>query len=103
MLDEAIWRRFDDIVMFPKPSPPARKKFIHHHLNGVTFKGALDTIVKKTAGLSFAQIELVLIESIKSMILQDRKHLTTQQITSELKYQKSMMAARNREQVSEDE
>ena len=103
MLDEAIWRRFDDVVMFPKPSPASRKLFIQNHLNGVTFNGAVETLVKKTAGLSFAQIEQILIESIKSMVLEDRKQLTTQHITAELKYMRSMMAATERDDVVADE
>lgn len=103
LLDPAIWRRFDDVVLFPKPSPEIRKRYIQQHLNGVTFKGSIDTLVKKTAGLSFAQIEQVLIEAIKSMILEDRKQLTTQDVSEELKYLQSMMAAMDRQQAVADE
>lgn len=103
LLDSAIWRRFDDVVLFPKPSPHLRKQYIHEHLNGVTFKGSLDTLVKKMADLSFAQIEQILIEAIKSMILDGRKHLTTQEFSSELKYRQSMMAAMDRERTRADE
>ena len=90
-------------MLFPKPSPAVRKSFIQHLLSGVTFKGALDTLAKKTDGLSFAQIEQVLIEAIKTMILEDRKQLTTQQVSGELKYMQSMMAATDRERISVDE
>ncbi len=103
MLDPAIWRRFDDVILFPTPSAKARKQFIQHHLNGVQFKGALDALVKQTSGLSFAQLEQVLIESIKSMILEDRKCLTTEQVSSELKYMREMMAATNRRRKVSDE
>lgn len=103
LLDPAIWRRFDDVVLFPQPSPAARKQFIQHHLNGVSFRGAMDTIVKKTGGLSFAQIEQALIEAIKGMILEDRKQLTSQQVLNELKYMRSMMAATDRERNRIDE
>ena len=68
MLDDAIWRRFDDVIIFPKPSTKSRKAFIEYQLNGVTFKGSVDALVKNTSGLSFAQLERLLIESIKSMI-----------------------------------
>lgn len=103
LFDPAIWRRFDDVVLFPKPSPAIRKRFIQRHLNGVSFKGSADTLVKRSAGLSFAQVEQVLIEAIKSMILEDRKQLTSQQVTTELKYLQSMMAATDRERVVVDE
>ena len=103
MLDPAIWRRFDDVILFPSPSPDVRKQFIQQHLNGITFKGSVDGLVKKTSGLSFAQIEQVLIESIKSMILEDKKQLTAEQVSLELKYMQSMMAATNRERTVSDE
>lgn len=93
LLDPAIWRRFDDVIVFPKPTPKLRKAFIQHHLNGVTFKGATDTLVKKTSGMTFAQIEHVLVESIKSMILEDQKHLTSEHVTRQLKYLQKMVSA----------
>ena len=103
MLDPAIWRRFDDVILFPSPSPDVRKRFIQQHLNGIAFKGSITSLVKKTGRLSLAQIEQVLIESIKSMILEDRKQLTTEQVSLELKYMQSMMAATNRERKVPDE
>lgn len=103
LLDPAIWRRFDDVVLFPKPSPKLREDFIRHHLNGVSFTGSVVTLVKKTRGLTFAEIEQILIEAIKSMILEDRKELTIQQISAEFDYLQGMRAAMNREQTVDDE
>ncbi|WP_197171348.1 AAA family ATPase [Novipirellula aureliae] len=103
LMDPAIWRRFDDVVVFPKPTPPLRKAFIQHHLNGITFKGTIDSLVKKTAGMSFAQLEHVLIESIKSMILEDCKQLTTEHVTRQLKYQRKMVSAMKQGQEGTDE
>jgi len=103
LLDPAIWRRFDDVIVFPKPTPALRKSFILHHLNGITFKGSVDLLAKRTAGLSFAQVEYVLVEALKSMILEDRKQLTTEHVVQQLKYLQKMMAAMNREQIETDE
>lgn len=103
LLDPAIWRRFDDVIVFPKPTPALRKSFILHHLNGITFNGSIDALTKKTAGFSFAQVEHLLVESIKSMILEDRKQLTSEHVTQQLKYSQKMMAAMNREQIETDE
>ncbi|NQV27831.1 MAG: ATP-binding protein [Rhodopirellula sp.] len=103
LLDPAIWRRFDDVILFPTPSPKLRRDYIRHQLNGVTLKGSLETLVKKTAGLSFAQMEQLLVEAIKSMILDDRGELTTQQIFAELRYMQDMMAAVDRERTVKDE
>jgi len=103
MLDPAIWRRFDDVILFPSPSVKARRQFIQHHFNGIAFKGTLDVLVKQTASLSFAQLEQVLTEAIKSMILEDRKCLTTEQVSSELKYMRDMMTATSRRRKVPDE
>ena len=103
LLDPAIWRRFDDVIVFPKPTPALRKSFILHHLNGITFKGSIDSLAKKTAGLSFAQVEHVLVESIKSMILGNHKHLTSEHFTHQLKHLQKMMGAMDREQLETDE
>lgn len=103
LLDPAIWRRFDDVILFPKPSPKLRKSYILQQLNGVTFNGSLDSIVKRTSGLSFAQIEHTLVEALKSMILEDKKQLSTQQISIELKYMQNMMTAMDRERADFDE
>ena len=37
MLDPAIWRRFDDIIAFPLPSPADLNVFLKRLLNGVQF------------------------------------------------------------------
>lgn len=103
LLDAAIWRRFDDVVVFPKPTPALRKSFIQHHFNGISLRGSVDSLVKKTAGLTFAQLEHVLVESLKSMILEDQDHLTVEHVTGQLKYLQKMMAAVNREQIGTDE
>jgi SpoVK/Ycf46/Vps4 family AAA+-type ATPase len=103
LLDPAIWRRFDDVILFPLPSVEVRTRFIQHHLNGVLFKGSINSLVKKTSGLSLAQLEHLLIESIKLMILEDRKQLTAEQVAMELDYMQTMMAATNREWMPQDE
>jgi SpoVK/Ycf46/Vps4 family AAA+-type ATPase len=100
LLDPAIWRRFDDVILLPLPSVEVRTRFIQHHLNGVLFKGSINSLVKKTSGLSLAQLEHLLIESIKLMILEDRKQLTAEQVALELDYMQTMIAATNRERMA---
>lgn len=103
MLDPAIWRRFDDVITFAKPSPAIRASYISHQLNGVVFTGALPKLVKSMSGLSFAEIEQVLVEAVKTMILADRKELLMHDITEQLAYAKRMAAATTREQIGQDE
>lgn len=85
LLDPAIWRRFDDIVYFPMPEAKERRQQIQRLLNGIEFAGSLEGIVKKTSGMSFSAIERVLIESIKTTILEDRSELRTSDVSSQLR------------------
>lgn len=85
LLDPAIWRRFDDIVYFPMPSASERKTQIQRLLNGIEAKASIDTVVKKTAGLSFASIERIVTESIKTTILEDRDELRSADISKQIK------------------
>ncbi len=103
LLDPAIWRRFDDVIMFPKPTPALRKSFIQHHLNGVAYQGGIESLVKKTSGMTFAQIEHVLVDAIKSMILEDQKQLTAEHVTRQLKYLQKMFSAMSQGQAGSDE
>lgn len=102
LLDPAIWRRFDDVVMFPKPSLSLRTQFIRNHCNGVKLSGSVQALAKKMSGLTFADIELVLIESIKSMILEDRRELELSAVTKQLNYAHKMKSAMEREITSLD-
>jgi SpoVK/Ycf46/Vps4 family AAA+-type ATPase len=97
LLDPALWRRFDDVVFFPEPGAAARAEFVHRLLNGVSYCGSEDIVVKKTAGLSFAAIERVLSEAIKSMLLEDRESLQASDITAELRrFKRSLSQAQKK-------
>ena len=94
LLDEALWRRFDDVVVFPMPSATQLKSFISVLLNGVKVSGSLDSVVPSIAGLSFAQAEKGIIEVIKTMILDNRPELCTSEITNHFKkYRSSIRSA----------
>lgn len=84
LLDPALWRRFDDIVFFPLPGPEERKAFVSRLLNGVEYEGTLAAITKRMNGLSFADIERVLVEAVKTMILEDRKTVRSSDIADQL-------------------
>ncbi len=96
LLDPALWRRFDDVIYFPEPGAEARGKYIHHLLNGVTFQGSLDAVVRKTSGLSFAAIEQSLTEAMKTMLLEGRDELRAADISAELKRLKASLTLAQR-------
>lgn len=73
LLDPALWRRFDEIVMFPRPSvhdirvllPMKLKNFPHA---GLDIKSA----ASKFKGMSHSDVERVCFDAIKAAILQDK-------------------------------
>lgn len=91
LLDEALWRRFDDVVVFPMPSGEQLKAMLHVLLNGVTVTGSLDSVVRKLSGLSFGQVEKGTVESIKTMILENRSELRASELSDYFTKYKSII------------
>lgn len=97
LLDPALWRRFDDIVQFPLPEKNEREKYFKILFNGIHFQGSLASLVKNTNSLSFADIEHVTVEAIKTMILEGRDHLRSEDILAQLAvYQNALITAQTK-------
>jgi len=97
MLDEALWRRFDDIVEFPFPSSTQIKNYLATLLNGVTVEGMITNVVRAAVSLSFAQIEKTAIDVVKTMILENREVVQATDLSDAFKkYKTSLNAARKR-------
>ncbi len=69
IIDHALWRRFDEVIYFDKPSEKEIIKMLEFKFR--TFKHQLkfDGLVKDLVGFSFADIERICQESIKKAIL----------------------------------
>lgn len=92
LLDPAVWRRFDDIIQFPLPSKKECEKFLRYLLNGVTSEGTIEMAVKNLTGMSFADIKRVVIEAIKTALLQGRQDVSFQDIASQARLTKKMLS-----------
>jgi AAA+ superfamily predicted ATPase len=100
LLDSAVWRRFDDVVEFRMPEPSERQKFLEQLLNGVRFKGRISELVRATRAMSFADIERVAVEAVKSMILEGRELLLSSDLLEEARrYKGSVWKAQMRNTV----
>ena len=71
LLDNAIWRRFDEILLFDKPDKDKICKLIKNKLK--VFEKDLDyeMLAKELLGMSYAQIERVCQEAMRYCILND--------------------------------
>lgn len=73
LLDPALWRRFDEILMFPRPSVHEirtlllmkLKNFPHANLD-------IRSVASKFKGMSHSDVERVCFDAIKAAILQDK-------------------------------
>jgi SpoVK/Ycf46/Vps4 family AAA+-type ATPase len=97
LLDPALWRRFDEVVYFPPPKPAEIRRFVERLLNGVTMKGNLDAAVNEMKSLSYADIEKHVVNTLKSMILNDENEFSLASLSKEVaSFQKEHKAARKR-------
>lgn len=97
LLDEALWRRFDEIIEFPLPTNEQVKLFLDTLLNGVKVEGSVASLYKSANALSFAQIEKVTVDVVKTMILEDRKSVRATELSSSFKSYKSSLASARRQ------
>ena len=78
MLDTALFRRFDDVIQYPLPSPNEIEKTIKKNLQGFSFDGTVDYkgISKIAEGLNYSEIVKACEDTIKEMILSRKKKLS---------------------------
>lgn len=76
LLDQALFRRFDDIFDYKKPTKEQIKILMENKLAG--FRGAFEIsdVVKVADKLSHSDITQACLDSIKEIILDDRKKVT---------------------------
>ncbi len=104
LLDPALWRRFDDIIHFPIPGKSDREAYLKILLNGVQFDGSLGNLSRNMSSLSYADIQRVTVEAVKTMILEGREHLQSKDITEQFRiYRNALLAARSKIEVVEHE
>lgn len=68
-LDNALFRRFDDIVRYPLPTQEEIEKLIRRQMQGFNLDSDVETISKGALGRNFADIVKACEEAIKEMII----------------------------------
>jgi len=80
-LDAAAWRRFDEIVNFPKPDAPMRAEILEvvtREMDIVDFEP--EKLADITAGLTGSDLRLVLREAVLEALTEERTTLTQQDL-----------------------
>ena len=76
ILDQALFRRFDDILNYNLPDKGQIKKLITNRLGQFKPKDSLNSIMEKTESLSHAEICQACDDSIKEAILSDNSKVS---------------------------
>ena len=93
LLDPALWRRFDEILFFPKPSVRDIKQLLGMKIKNYPHKDIdIRMQASRMKGMSHADVERVCLDAIKTCILADRPELDAESFENALKRQKERMA-----------
>lgn len=86
LLDQALFRRFDDVLYYVLPGPEERKQLIANILGMFLAKlFEWEKVLSESEGLSHAEIDQACRDAIKSSILTDRADVTSPQLLRALK------------------
>jgi SpoVK/Ycf46/Vps4 family AAA+-type ATPase len=74
LLDSALWRRFDEIILFDRPSPKAIEELLIRNLRqiGVAPGVNMPAAVRSLNGMTHADVERVALNAAKQTILSGR-------------------------------
>lgn len=89
MLDQALFRRFDDIIYYSNPEKDEIIKLIKNKI--VEFKDKsidFNFIGEQAIGLSFADITKICNDAMKEIILEDKKYITEEILIQHIKEKK---------------
>ena len=84
-LDEAVWRRFDDILSFDLPTEREIELLLTRQFANFPAHFDLSTTISKLVGLSYADIERICIDAIKKAVLKKRKSVSETEFAAALR------------------
>ena len=67
--DPAVWRRFDDIIEFPRPGQKEREAQLRFLTGGIRIEGDLSTAARKLTASSYADLDRAVREVAKTKLL----------------------------------
>jgi SpoVK/Ycf46/Vps4 family AAA+-type ATPase len=74
-LDSAIWRRFDEVIWFEMPDRPMIERFLRLKFKNVSTDFDAVSRSADLEGYSYAEIERICIQAIKTMVIDRRKQV----------------------------
>jgi SpoVK/Ycf46/Vps4 family AAA+-type ATPase len=106
LLDSAIWRRFDDIILYKLPTEDIRLKLFDRYLKPIKREMNIDLfeIARKSKGLSPSDIKMIAEEAIKISIIDKRNSITNEDISLSLEkfIKRENLKDINKEEISDE-
>lgn len=91
-LDPAIWRRFDEVLWFDRPTPALIESFLLSQMKNVKCSFDPATYVTSFKGFSYADIERVCVMAIKSSIIRGTREVNAADFKAALSDEKRRRA-----------
>lgn len=91
--DPAVWRRFDDIIEFPRPGQKERERQLRFLTGGLRIEGELTLAARKLADCSYADLDRAVREVAKTKLLTGSSTTHIDEIVRECNSWRKRMAA----------
>ncbi len=96
MLDLAIWRRFEEVLIFEPPTLEQLQRLLTLKLRGVRREFEIDEVASSFKGMTHADVERVLRRAIKDMILAGLEFLSVRHLETAAQREKPRLARQRR-------
>ena len=86
LLDPALWRRFDDVILFPRPTPAYIVQLLSQLTRGIHSSDISPSkLAKSFAGLSHSEVTDVIRSTLKHMVLTNHEKIGDAEVLAELR------------------
>lgn len=85
LLDQALFRRFDDVILYNLPSIDEKRALLKNRLAQFSKKIKFDDLLPNINGLSHAEISLACTDAIKETVLNEKQEMNNQLILRAIK------------------
>lgn len=85
LLDQALFRRFDDVILYHLPNTREKKELLQNRLARFGDKISYTSLLKNINGLSHAEITLACLDAIKETVLNEKQGMNNQIIMKAIK------------------
>jgi AAA+ superfamily predicted ATPase len=93
-LDEAVWRRFDEVITLKAPDKTAISELLALKFKNFPTSFRLANKVKELGEMSYADIERICFDAIKSAVIARRKTVSAKDFSLALKREQRRQATR---------